>query len=367
MLFSAIATASLGVVYTNYTRIPCPIPSGVNIGLFIVSGSNANWMGVTVFNHRYGIAMIEVAQSGQSYQTVTRNDNNFFVVQGGPIALPVNVRLTATETGQQVVIPITNIASQTVVSSTVQFNLGPQATPSCPYSFDTWIYTDALNSGLPGKQVAQDWREQGNWGINGAINYASTTNPHSGTKSIQVSFTNYGGFQLGPVVGIPFTQVKGISFWVRADSAFTGINFSILNLASVESSITGIGAIGTSWSQVTFNFASIAPSLSDVNIIKFQSTLAAATPNFYIDDIYFIPAASPSSTTGSPGTTTSSTISPSTCSSSGPGTTTTTTTTGSPTILTTTTPTKANNTVNNAPTRLPSIGLLLLISAFLCF
>jgi expansin (peptidoglycan-binding protein) len=293
--FSPLAATSLGVIYTAYKKIPCPVSSTTNIGLYMVVGSNPSWVGITPINHRYGITKMEFAENGGSFQTIARNSNNFIAYQGasGNIKLPAQVRLTAT-TGEVVTIPLATISASTTFTSSVQFALNPTTTTSCDYVPDSTIYSDALNSGLAGKTVAQDWRTN-SWGTVGSVNFDSTTNPRSGSKTIQAQFNNYGGLQIFTSVSIPFTKTTGLSFWIRGDSASTNaVDFNIEGDNSVASPKLTI-SLTTSWQQYSFAFATNATNMNNIKLLKWQSRLGGNTPNIYIDDVSLVvPAVGPS-------------------------------------------------------------------------
>jgi hypothetical protein len=173
----------------------------------------------------------------------------------------------------------------------------------CPYIPDSNIYADSLNSGLAGHTVAQDWKTI-NWGVVGSVNFASTTNPRSGSKNIQVMFNNYGGLQLSTGLSIRFSLVTGVTFWIRAESALTsGIDFSIGGDNNVASSTMRISPT-TSWMPYNFTFSTYAASMNNVILLTWQSAISGNTPNIYIDDVNFV--MSPGINTYAP-----STISPS--------------------------------------------------------
>jgi hypothetical protein len=346
-LFNPIAASGLGVVYTSYKKIPCPIPAGTNIALYIRSGSGQYYIGITAINHRYAISKYELAEGTGAYTTYSRNSNNFIEFSPGrSIVTPLNVRLTSIN-GDVVTIPINTITSNAVVTSNAQFPLSVSSSISCNYVQDSNVYSDALNSGLSAqdKKVAQDWYTS-NWSL-ASFTLSSTTSPRSGTNCIQAQFTSYGGIQLLTGVGIPLTYYTGVTFWIRADSAASQlIVFSALSESGAEPLQMQID-VTTSWVMKTFTFPA---SLGNVIKLKWQSNIAGNTPNVYLDDINLVPATTTPTTSG-PATTSApaTTKSPSTTAAPGPGTTKAPTTSGPGTTASPGATTKSPATTTAAP------------------
>ncbi len=90
--FAKIAPLPDGLVPISWRYVPCSV-SGPVVYKF-KEGSNQWWTAVQVRNSRYAIAALEAKPAGASYQTVPRENYNYFVAAGGLGPGPYTFRVT---------------------------------------------------------------------------------------------------------------------------------------------------------------------------------------------------------------------------------------------------------------------------------
>jgi expansin (peptidoglycan-binding protein) len=92
--FAAIGNPIDGIIPVGWESVSCDTAGP--IAFYFDPGSNPYYAKIQVRNHRYGIAGLEIAESGQPFAPLARStDNAFeFVSGGGPIAAPLALRVT---------------------------------------------------------------------------------------------------------------------------------------------------------------------------------------------------------------------------------------------------------------------------------
>jgi expansin len=87
--YNAIGANNNPAVTWRY--VPCTVTG--NIKYYIDPGSNANYLAVTIMNHRYRIAKVEVMKGG-AFQSMARATYNAFILSSGAGAGPFTFRVT---------------------------------------------------------------------------------------------------------------------------------------------------------------------------------------------------------------------------------------------------------------------------------
>jgi expansin len=90
--FAMIAAIEAGRVDIRWRYVECPIDGAM--GFRFKEGSNPFWTAIQVRNHRQRIAGLEARPPGGEYQTVAREQYNYFVAPAGLGEGPYDLRVT---------------------------------------------------------------------------------------------------------------------------------------------------------------------------------------------------------------------------------------------------------------------------------
>jgi expansin (peptidoglycan-binding protein) len=92
--FALLAPLDTGRIPIRWLPVPCDVDGP--IAYQFKDGSNPQWTGIQLRNHRYPIQRLEVRDPAGAYVGVTRADYNYFVAPKGLGAGPYAVRVTDT-------------------------------------------------------------------------------------------------------------------------------------------------------------------------------------------------------------------------------------------------------------------------------
>ena len=120
------------------------------------------------------------------------------------------------------------------------------------------------------------------WSWSVTKNFAATSTVHSGTSSLSVTFTQWGGLSLEKSGGIDLSLYSAISFWISGPTATLLFTLSLDDGTAVGAQKT-INVAGNTWTQYTFTMQSLGASGS-FSRINFQATTQPASAIFF-DDI----------------------------------------------------------------------------------
>jgi len=92
--FAAIGNPLDGIIPVSWESVSCDVAGPIAFHFDL--GSNAYYAKIQLRNHRYGIAGLSIAESGQSFVALPRSSDNAFelVSSGAPIAAPLSLRVT---------------------------------------------------------------------------------------------------------------------------------------------------------------------------------------------------------------------------------------------------------------------------------
>lgn len=91
--FDVIADHAAGRVPITWKLVSCDVSGPVRYKY--KDGANAWWTAVQVQNHRLPVVRMEFAKSGNTYESMSRTDYNYFLTETGFGTGPVRVRVTA--------------------------------------------------------------------------------------------------------------------------------------------------------------------------------------------------------------------------------------------------------------------------------
>jgi expansin len=91
--FKKIADEIDGIVPVKYKRVADPsVPGPVSVRL--KEGSSRYWFAALIDNHANPLTSVKVAGRGGGFQTATREDFNYWIIDGGAGAGPFTVKIT---------------------------------------------------------------------------------------------------------------------------------------------------------------------------------------------------------------------------------------------------------------------------------
>ncbi|HJX40680.1 MAG TPA: hypothetical protein VJ345_04380 [Anaerolineales bacterium] len=246
---------SAGALPAALRWVPAPV-SG-NLKLYFTSGSSQWYFGITVYNHRVGVAKVEVMGSpggstaGQWTELPRDILNRFEHLAAADIGLPITVRVTSKQGEQLLFGPIASIAEGARHTALGQFtNLAPDTLPVTWPGPPAAIYTNALEA-----------RQDVAWEAIGVILNPATPDPYSTTSPYAGSYTlaagSFGGFgQLLLLYPIPFesSRFRGVELWVRSSAAASSFSVWVSD-GTNDSDPLALPALSTSWQKATYLFA----------------------------------------------------------------------------------------------------------------
>jgi expansin (peptidoglycan-binding protein) len=273
---------SAGAIPVALRWVPAPV-SG-NLKLYFTSGSNQWYFGITVYNHRIGVAKVEVmgspggATGGQWMELPRDFINRFEHLAAADIGLPITVRVTSKQ-GEQVLFgPIASIAEGNRHTALGQFtNLAPDTLPVTWPGPPAEIYIDALED-----------RQDVAWEAIGVILTPATPDPYSTTSPYSGSYTlaagSFGGFgQLRLLYPVPFesSRFRGVELWVRSSAAASGFSVWVSD-GTNDADPLALPALAPSWQKVTYLFAGRnVPVLIDRVVLG--KTTSGSSPDIFLD------------------------------------------------------------------------------------
>jgi hypothetical protein len=272
--FSALAPESLGIVNITYRMVSCDVGSD-NIKLKIKGDSTNSWASFLVLRHRTQLVKFEVQESGSSsWRTITRQPYNQFEVSptSGSFRLPMNIRLTSV-TGATVTKSLTAITAGATIDTGGQFpevsaGYGGSSIKCCSAQDQSVLFDDL---------VRDPWADWSN-----AATSIVTTQKHSGSSSIRVQFAQWQLLQLGSNLGVPLSEVAGISFWAKAGTATTASFTVVLKSGGAGQTIS----IPTTWTKFDFQISQFATT-NPLKLFAIQSNQAA---EIFVDDVVWTKA-----------------------------------------------------------------------------
>ena len=162
--------------------------------------------------------------------------------------------------------------------------------PTCSSSIaaDLSIYDDSLASG---------WAD---WSWDATTNFSETSQIHSGTHSLSVTFTAaWAGLYLHANPAVDLSSYDKLSFWINGGSAG---NQHLRIVANKDgSNVYNVIAQAGTWMQVTISLSDLGgpTSLTD---LYWQDTTGGSQPIFYLDDIKLLAMTGPPPPPPPPGT-----------------------------------------------------------------
>ncbi|MBN1605976.1 MAG: hypothetical protein JW940_05055 [Polyangiaceae bacterium] len=116
--FGKIAEMAAGRVPISWKLVTCDVSGPIQYKY--KDGANQWWTAVQVRNHRLPVTSLEFSRDGGDYQTLERQDYNYFLADSGFGPDSVRVRATAMD-GQTLVDDLPPVQEELVVSGKTQF------------------------------------------------------------------------------------------------------------------------------------------------------------------------------------------------------------------------------------------------------
>jgi len=256
-VWGQMETGGAGAIPVAMRWVPAPVTGSLK--LYFTAGSSQYYFGITVYNHRVGVARVEVAGSaggataGQWVELPRIQTNRFEHLAAGD-------RHSAL--GQ-----FTNPAADTL----------PVTWPGPPSE----ICTD-------GPEDRQDvaWTAIASNLTPVTPNPLSTAGPYDGAYELAAgSFGSFGILFLAYSVNFESACFRGMKLWVRSDSA-SPTSCLALSVAdgTTASSKMALPAVTSTWQKVTYLFAGNAVPVI-IDRVRLPRTTTGSTPGMFLDEV----------------------------------------------------------------------------------
>ncbi|KAF2072111.1 hypothetical protein CYY_006585 [Polysphondylium violaceum] len=295
--FAVIGGSGVGVTMTTAKKVACDYVTG-NIKLKMKDAdTTASWFEFMIFNHKVGIASVDVETADGKTYSLPRRLYNYWTFNNAAAKFPVIAHVTSIY-GERVDVYIKAPTGNQISEGEGQFSAPKDlklTNTNCtaPLSVDPsgWIYNDGLVKPLNYSHPNLGWTD---WSNGVTVNWADASTGGGATGSsktvVSGSMPVNTGIQIGTDLPLNWKGIfTNLEFYIKGDAAFSGLIVQYSPGTEIPTPVT------TTWTKFSYALDTDmgAPeSLGKPTVLKFRTGGTAASPGkIYIDKIRLTPVA----------------------------------------------------------------------------
>lgn len=273
-----------GISSVGYRLVPAPVTG--NVKLFVAASSGPYYLEVRPYNHRAGVAKVEVQNSGATdWFTLSRTTgNNSFAFTAGSSTLSFPIRFRVTSRFGEVVNfdPVSSAPNGGKFTGSAQFQIFPELAPAPAFALGP-VFVDSLAT-TPG----DSW-------VASTFGGTTVTQPYTiayqGAASLQISgLGGFNGVDFSHNGSFPQPEFGSLQFAIRSATGSTvhdlGIVFSGTGPVggTATSATVALPEIDATWRvlRIPLKAAGAPANISDFQVI---STSSSSQPAVLLDSI----------------------------------------------------------------------------------